>query len=107
MMMLAMNCDPSRGRILHAADAKSGKDVLHPQRAGKSSMSQKPMIAEADPTGAKDIEAQGSQSGAGPTEKPGQQRQQRNRVIEGQDAAGNPGDAQRTNALGQRQSRAR
>jgi hypothetical protein len=83
VVMTPMDRDPTRRRVLKTAQSKDGERVLEPNRAGKGSMRQQPMKAEADAERSEYIQADECDNDACPTEEPGHEGEQRQNMNGG------------------------
>ena len=78
--MDAMDRDPSGRRILQSAHAQDRQQMLEPFRAAERTMRQAAMEACADAERAKQVIADEHKSDAGPTEQPGDEGKQRQKM---------------------------
>ena len=102
-MMMAMDGDPARGRVLHRAEAENGERMLEPLGTDKAAMRQQAMIAEADPQHPEHEQAGERDDHGGPAEQPGYERQQRQQMDDRDTGGIDPDDAQRARLIRRRQ----
>jgi hypothetical protein len=81
LMVPAVDRNPAGRRILQAAEAEHGEEMLEAFRALESAMRQEPVITKIDAEDAEDEIAGNQQRDTGPTEKPGKEREQGAKVI--------------------------
>ena len=82
VMMQAMPRRPYSRRLLHAARAQYGQRALHPPRAGKAAVRQKPMVPDIHSEPAENVVPEHREHDPGPTEEPGKARKERHKMDE-------------------------
>jgi len=80
MMMLPMDRDPMRRRVLDTASTQECEAALKPEWAGETAMREKPMKAEINPKHAENIKPSEQEKHPCPTEEPGENSERGNQV---------------------------